>query len=178
VTRLLTDAEFGEALATIERSAFRLELQKVYLEPSEVEILKRYNEGDRFAHVDSPMFDAWWAMLRRHTAAGRRVERVRVQEDPPTWYQEWERWVGRWNTTAGEHTRYMTRAKANEVGLLPAAGDKDWWLLDSNRLIVMAFDDEGHRLSNELVTDPKIVAQACTWRDLAIHHSILDEERA
>lgn len=175
---LLDDHAFGEALRGIAHTAFRLELQRVYLEPSEEEVMRRWHAGDRMGHLDSPDLQGWWAMLREHTAAGRRVERVRVQEDPPTWYQEWERWIGRWNTTAGEHTRYMTRAKAHEIGLLPAAGDTDWWLLDSARLVVMTFDDEGHRLKTELVTDPTIVVQACAWRDLAIHHSTPDETRA
>lgn len=175
---VLSDAEFGEALATFEHTAFRLELQRVYREPSETEILKRYQQGDREYHLEVPEFQAWWATLREHTAAGRRVERVRVQEEPPTWYQGWERWIGRWNTAAGEHTRYMTRAKAHEIGLLPAAGDQDWWLLDSNRIIVMTFDVEGHRLSSELVTNPTIVVQACAWRDLAVHHSDPATDRA
>ena len=41
--------------------------------------------------------------------------------------------------------------------MLPAAGVEDWWLLDSARLIVMRFDREGHRIENELVTDPVTV---------------------
>lgn len=175
---VLSDAEFFQALSGIEHTAFRLELQLAYLEPSETEVLEAYRNGDPDRHLTDEGFEAWWALLRTHTAAGRRVERVRVQEEPPTWYQEWERWVGKWNTTAGEHTRYMTRAVAEKVGLLPAAGDKDWWLLDSNRLILMSFDQDGRRLITELVTDPAIVVQACAWRDLAIHHSIPATDRA
>ncbi len=174
----LTDSEFGAALAGIAHTAFRLELQRVYVEPSEAEVMRRWRAGDRHGHLDSPDLQAWWAMLRDHTSQGKTVTRVRVQEEPPTWYQEWERWIGQWNTAAGEHTRYMTRAKAYEVELLPAAGNKDWWLLDSARLIVMSFDDEGHRVATDLVTDPTIVAQACAWRDLAVHHSTPDTTRA
>ena len=68
--------------------------------------------------------------------------------------------------------RYLTRDRAHEIGLLPAAGDQDWWLLDSAQLIVMRFDREGHRIENKLVTDPATVLQACKWRDLAVHHSV------
>jgi hypothetical protein len=105
------------------------------------------------------------------------MERVRVHDDPPTPYQQWERWVGSWNIRAGETLRYMTRARAHEVGLLPAAGDVDWWLLDSNRLIAMRFDTQGRRVATELVRDPATVVQACAWRDLAVHHSTRDDAR-
>lgn len=97
---------------------------------------------------------------------------------PPTDYQRWERWIGRWNVEAGEKMHYLTRAKAYEIGLLPAAGDVDWWLLDSSRLIMMWFDEVGHRISNELVTDPATVVQACAWRDLAVHCAAPDNARS
>jgi hypothetical protein len=73
--------------------------------------------------------------------------------------------------------RYLTRQRAHEIGLLPAAGNTDWWLLDSSRLIAMHFDDEGHRIKNELITDPAVVIQACMWRDLAVHHSVLNQDQ-
>jgi hypothetical protein len=68
----------------------------------------------------------------------------------------------------------MTRATAHDIGLLPAAGNTDWWLFDDNRLILMHFDDAGHRIENEEETDAAIVAQARVWRDLAVHHSTPD----
>lgn len=71
--------------------------------------------------------------------------------------------------------RYLTDREARDIGLLPAAGDSDWWLLDSSRLVVMRFDSQGHRLQNELITDPAVVVKACYWRDLAVHHSIRAE---
>jgi hypothetical protein len=37
---------------------------------------------------------------------------------------------------------------------------------------VMRFDGTGHRIANELITDPETVLQACMWRDLAVHHSV------
>jgi hypothetical protein len=101
------------------------------------------------------------------------MERVRVQEDPPTDYQRFERWLDQWNIPAGEVMRYMTLQRAREAGLLPAAGVNDWWLLDSARLIVMRFDGSGCRIASELVTDPARVLQACQWRDLAVHYSVL-----
>ncbi|MDW5323888.1 hypothetical protein R6Y94_08575 [Plantactinospora sp. KLBMP9567] len=68
----------------------------------------------------------------------------------------------------------MTRSQAHAIGLLPAAGDVDWWLLDSELLIMMMFDGDGHRTRNELVADPLIVAQAQAWWDLAVRHGTPD----
>ncbi|WP_068922230.1 DUF6879 family protein [Planobispora rosea] len=174
--RTLTAAEFGQEIQRFEHTAFRLELQAQYLEPEEEGIFSAFLRGETPDAV--PVYQAWYDQVAEHVRAGRRIERVRVQQDPPTPYQRFERYLDRWNVPAGEVMRYLNWQRAHDIGLLPAAGDTDWWLLDSERLVVMHFDDEGHRIHNELVTDPEVVAQACTWRDLAVHHSVLASQDA
>lgn len=171
MTMPLTDEEFAAVFGRFDTSAFRLELQRAYLEPSEAATLARWRSGDPQPPTEVPDLADWYDQIRAHTAAGRTVGRVRVQDDPPTDYQSWERWIGAWNTAAGETIQYMTRAWAHEVGLLPAAGDRDWWLFDDTWLVVMTFDGDGRRLRSEIVTDSDTVAQARAWRDLAVHHS-------
>lgn len=171
MTRALTPAEFGEVLHDFKHTAFRLELQDQYLEDVEADLFAAFLRGEPYPPTE--IYQDWYDQIADHVAKGRRVERVRVQQDPPTDYQRFERWLDRWNLAAGETMRYLTRQRAHEIGLLPAAGNTDWWLLDAQRLIVMHFDGEGHRIHNELVTDPAKVTQACTWRDLAVHHSVL-----
>lgn len=157
-----------------EHTAFRLELQRQYVEPVEAATVARFTSGDPQDPTELPEFAAFFDLIRGHVAAGRRFGRVRVHDEPPTPYQQWERWIGRWNTEAGESIRYLTRRRAQAIGLLPAVGVDDWWLLDAARLLVMKFDEEGHRLGTQLVTDPRRIAQACAWRDLAVHHSAPD----
>jgi hypothetical protein len=128
--------------------------------------------GEADSPVTVPELREWYERIADHVSHGRRVERVRVREDPPTGYQQFERWLDLWNIPAGEIMRYLTVREAHDVGLLPAAAGADWWLLDSSRLIVMRFDSDGHRVRNEVVTDPAEVIKACKWRDLAVHHSI------
>lgn len=175
--RVLTDVEFGEMLHRFKHTAFRLELQRVYLEPSEAELYAAFLRGEPEPPSSSEQLRTWYARVAEHISQGKRIERVRVQEDPPTDYQRFERWIGRWNLEAGEAIRYMTREHAYEVGLLPAAGATDWWLLDSSMLVAMGFDSEGRRVRNEFITDPAVVIQACMWRDLAVHHSALAENQ-
>ena len=173
----LSAVEFAELLRTFEHTAFRLELQPAYREEDESDAVPRFLAGTPDPPTESPGLRAWFAQVAEQTRQGKRIARVRVHEDPPTDYQRWERWIDPWNLEAGEAIRYLTRQRAHEIGLLPAAGDQDWWLLDSRRLIVMRFDDIGNRVHDELVTDPAIVVQACAWRDLAVHHGALRETR-
>jgi len=169
---LLTDAQFLDTVLGFEHTAFRLELQRSYAEPHEAPQFAAFLRGEPQPGPNDPDLRYWYERIAEHVGQGGRIERVRVQEDPPTDYQRFERWLDQWNIPAGEIMRYMTRRRAHEVGLLPAAGDTDWWLVDSARLIVMQFDSAGHRIANELVTDPETVLQACKWRDLAVHHSV------
>ncbi len=172
MTRILTEAEFLETVHACEHTAFRLELQDAYAEPNEDALFAAFLDGDPPPPTTEPQLREWYERVAEHARQGKRFERVRVQQDPPTNYQRLERWLDRWNIQAGEIMRYMTVQRAHEIGLLPAAGDTDWWLLDSSQLILMRFDDAGHRIENDLITDPEAVLQACKWRDLAVHHSV------
>jgi hypothetical protein len=167
----LTEPEFGEALARFGHTAFRLELQDAYAEPCEAGLLAAFLRGERVDPDSVRELHAWYAQVQKQVTEGKRVERVRVQSDPPTDYQRFERMLDRWSLGAGEIMHYLTRGRAHEIGLLPAAGDEDWWLFDSSWLIVMRFDDGHRRVQNEVVTDPAAVIQACRWRDLALHHA-------
>jgi hypothetical protein len=77
-------------------------------------------------------------------------------------------WSGQYNTAAGETIRYLPRSRALVVGL-PITDD--WWLFDSKKLATMRFGESGEPLGGEIVTDPDVVAQHCTWWELAVAHS-------
>lgn len=172
VTRFdLPDSEFLTVLHQFEHTAFRLELQDSYAEPEEDALYAAWLRGEEPDARQVPELAEWYGRIAGHVAAGRRVGRVRVQQDPPTDYQRFERWLDPLNLAAGEDMCYLTAGNAREIGLLPAAGRDDWWLLDSCLLIVMRFDGSGHRIQNEIVTDPAEVIKACRWRDLAVHHA-------
>lgn len=175
--RILTDDEWADELAGFRFTAFRLEQQREYWEPSEAATIDRFIAGDPQPPTEVPALVAWFDQVAHQVAAGKRIGRVRIADEPPTGQQRWERWISRWNVEAGENIRYLSRARAHEVGLLPAAGPNDWWLLDSARIVEMVFDDAGHRIENRLIDDPERVVQACMWRDLAVHHSAPDSVR-
>lgn len=174
---LLTAEDADRLLATFadqfERTAFRLELQPTYAETGENESVSRFLAGDLHDPVAvSPSLRDWFAEIRKATAAGKVVQRVRIFEEPPTGVQRWERWLGGWNAAAGEDIRYLTQSRAHQIGLLPAAGDTDWWLFDDSRLLIYHFDAGGNRICNEVDDDPNLVEQARAWRDLAVRHGV------
>lgn len=167
-TTPLSEAEFAAQFTRFDDEALRLELQPMYAEPGEAEAVARYMAGDPQDPTQVPGLSDWCQQVEALTRRGKRIERVRVHEHPPTDYQRWERWIGQWNTRAGERINYMTRSRAHEIGLLPQAGDTDWWLLDSSELIVMRFDASGARRETALVTDAEAVDRACALWDLAV----------
>lgn len=167
----ITADEFADDLATFRASAFRLEVQPIYIEPIEQDLLVRFAAGEFATPDDVPEIAAWFDQVAAQSAAGRSMTRVRVQAEPPTLYQRFEQWADPWNIAAGEHIRYMAESAAHRVGLFPATEGRDWWLLDDRVVIEFAHDPAGHRLRYDRTTDRKRVAQAAEWRDLAIHHS-------
>lgn len=169
--RQLSEDEFYAELGSVTWSAFRLELQPFYFEPAEQPTVDRFFAGDPQDPTEVESLRGWYALVSRLSLQGAMVARVRVQEDPPNRYQQWERFITPWNVAAGEDMRYLTDARAQEIGLLPAAGVHDWWLLDDARLIVMQFDQEGRRVQTELITDPAQVDRAKIWWQLAYAHS-------
>jgi hypothetical protein len=166
--REISGGEFGDLIQRFRATAFRLEQQPAYAVPNEAEQFDQFRAGLEPDPKEMPGFAAWLDDVATFTRQGRRMSRVRVQSDPPTDYQRWARFVGRWNIDAGEDIRYATRAKAEEVGLLPSAGPHDWWLLDDAQLLRMTFDNDNRCVERHLITDEPSLERARAWRELAI----------
>ncbi|MGH3647288.1 MAG: DUF6879 family protein [Micromonosporaceae bacterium] len=170
--RVLNDDEWESLFDQIKYTAFRLELQPAYDVSYEQEPLRRYLAGeltDPWKYKDET--HEWCRLVSALTQRGGRMERVRVFEDPPTDYQRWLRWASEVNVAMGELQWYVTRQQAHDFGLLPPAGNVDWWLFDSEKLIQMHFQPDGQKLRYELVDDPATVVQANGWRDMALYHA-------
>lgn len=160
-------AEFDRLFEDFGQSAWRLETRGEYDVSSETEMYERFLGGERVDPTQLPHLAAWFDHIRTLTAAGKRLGRVRIVDDPPTGYQRYEAWVSRWNIAAGEAIEVLARARAAELGL---PTDTDWWLLDDRLVVRMCFD--GDVLTGaELLDDRASVVQHLAWRDLAVRHS-------
>lgn len=162
-----------ELLTAVRRSALHLEVQPLY--HVEMDAFDRWREGDFTPPVDEPGFARWYGLVGERVAAGARFERIRVVDEPPTEYQQFELFCGRWNIEAGEVLRSMTRSVADELGIGPGP---DWWLLDERQLIVTSFDERGRAGESHLVTAPDQVAEAARIWAIALEHSTLDDPAA
>jgi hypothetical protein len=84
---VLSEAEFLPTIASFTRSAFRLELQPEYNEPSETVTVARFIAGD----PENPDWTDWWHLVADHAAAGAPMVRIRITDDPAPAYQDWLR---------------------------------------------------------------------------------------
>lgn len=170
--RVLSGEEFFAAIRAAKRSAFRLEMQPVYIEDYEQTLVDAFLAGQFRAPTEVPELVQWFDQVAAQTRAGVEVGRVRIQESPPTTYQQLERWCDPWNVESGESIRYITRPRAHEVGLLPAAGAYgDWWLIDELLLVLITHRPDGRRVQYRATLDSATIKKAAMWRDLAIRHS-------
>jgi hypothetical protein len=165
---LITDEEFAGMFRAFRESAFRLETREHYAMTYEREGFARFLEGRPQPPAELPWWKAWLDQMRDLTREGKRIERVRLVSDPPSDYQRWELWATPWHAEAGERISYLSRYAAEALGV-PV--DDDWWLFDSERLVIMKFTAAGEVGHRALITDPGIVARHCEWRDLAASHA-------
>ncbi len=164
----LVGDQFGQLLATFKRSAFRLELQPKYEVTYERDTLTKFLAGNPEPPTEVEALRGWFMQIKQQVADGKTIERVRVFDEPPTPYQQWEAWMERWNAEAGEIIHTISRSQATTAGLLPAAGQQDFWLFDDYLLMTMAYNDVGRRIHTELTDEEPAVQQARSWRDLAV----------
>jgi hypothetical protein len=148
-----------------EHTAWRLETQRGYASDRESPDWQRFLRGEDVGHFDPT--SAWDASIRKQTDEGKRFERVRLLDDPPTDGQLFLLATGLGNVEAGEDIRNMYRADAQRLGL----PDYDFWLFDSRIVMKFDFDDDGATLGVRLIEEPTEVLRACQIRDLAWHHA-------
>lgn len=166
--RFISPEELRSLFDEFASTAFRMEaLPQVALD-YEAELFDQFRAGSL---TTTPPEISWWQpwleRVERLSACGRRIQRVRVVDDPLTDYQRFTIWGGAWNERAGERIRYLPRTAARALSV---PTDQDWWLFDSGVLVLMHFDRNGLLSARELVTDAERLAAHITWRDLAFAH--------
>ncbi|MFC7880500.1 DUF6879 family protein [Streptomyces sp. NPDC057376] len=165
VPKLIDLEEFGRLFHHFEHSAWHLETRRGYASDRDDEGYAQF-----LATGEAPMdLDSDWCQnIRRQTAAGKYVGRVRVVDNPPTDGQRFLLSYARCNAATGEDARNLWREDA-EASHLP---DEDFWLFDSRLVAVLRFDDEDEFHDVEIITEPAEVLRYCQVRDAAVHASI------
>ncbi|GAQ69692.1 hypothetical protein T45_01423 [Streptomyces turgidiscabies] len=169
--QFIDDSAFGTYFETFERTAWRLEARRGYASDRTGPNWARWKAGEDVGR-DRPT--AWRENVQRQSAAGKRFERVRLVDDPPTAGQLFLLARAPSNEAAGEDMRNMWRPDAERIGL-PAV---DFWLFDDHRALVLHFDDADEYLGAELVEDPPRIAEFCRIRDAAWPQAIRRQDFA
>lgn len=163
--------EFGRLFETFEHSAWHLETRRGYASDRED---PGYEEFRATGTAPWDLDGEWCANIRRQTADGKYVGRVRVVDDPPTEEQLFLLSYAQCNAATGEDVRNLWRADAERL-LLPA---EDFWIFDSRLVAVLRFDDADAFHDVEIITEPAEVLRYCQVRDVAVHVSLPYDEFA
>ena len=164
-------ASVSHLFREFRHTAWRLETRRGYASDRKSPLWPRFQAGEDVANEPA---NAWRQNVAEQTAVGKRFERVRLFDNPPTQGQEFLLVRAPSNVAAGEDIRYLARDQAREQRL----PDYDFWLFDSKIVVRFAFDDEDTTLGVYVTEDPAEVLAACQARDAAWHHAARTEEFA
>jgi hypothetical protein len=152
-----------EAIWAAERTVYRVEQQAIYIEDVESGALNSWLAGGASVEPAAPEADQWVAKVAQLRTAGGTFARIRIHHDPPTPYQQWERWSGAWNTRIGEHIGYLARPEIEATRLAVEIGPDDWYLIDDHLVLILRFDQAGRRVSVEIDDEPDTISQHRRW---------------
>lgn len=112
---------------------------------------------------------SWYCeTIRRQTAAGKTVGRVRLLDEPPTEGQRYLMVNAVRNTELGEDIRILHRAEAERLRL----GSEDFWIFDSRLVARLNFTEADELTDVELITEPSEVIRYSMLRDAAWHYAV------
>lgn len=158
---LIADPDaFQRLFEDFQHAAFKLEVRRSYGLASEDEPFQAFLTGE---DPGIEWFRSWLDLMKAETAKGKRVERVRVVDEPPSDYLRFEISVTPHNLAAGEDIHYLARARAAELAL----PQYDFWLFDSQVVAFLHFTDDDRFVGFTTTEDPAEVLKHCQWRDRA-----------
>ncbi|GHE50316.1 hypothetical protein GCM10017771_72250 [Streptomyces capitiformicae] len=164
--------EFDRLFTQFEHTAWRLETRRRYASD---ELTSAYAQFMRGESVNWEGVDAEWCAERREQVAlGKRFERVRIVDNPPTVGQLYLLDNARRNSAVGERILNLWREDADRLGL----PSEDFWIFDSRLVALLKFDDADNLVGVELITQPAAVLRYAMVRDAALHHAGPYEEFA
>jgi hypothetical protein len=163
-------AEVRRVLREWSETSFRLESLDEYTVESEAPRLGAFLRGEPVRPHDQNL-EGWLERLRGEREQGKRRIRVHAIAGPLTPYLRYEiEWGYTANALAGEEIHLVHRDTWEETpfGRRPP----DFYLLDDRTVVVMVYDEIGHWLGGDVITDPSEVARYREMRDQALASSV------
>lgn len=177
----LDEAALDEYTDRFDHDAFRHEVLDRYDVPSDGGDLARYLAGE--PAPDPAVIEPWGEWVRKQTARGATIRRLRTLTKPPGDYLRWEmEWVYTANVAAGEDIRILDLVE-NEWSVA-IAPDTEFWMLDHERVALLDYDPDGRfvgaytqegqiaRLIRDLRDQSWVIAEPFTswWARHPEHH--------
>ncbi len=157
---LLQDDRFYNLFSTFRETAFHLEVEDSYSTPEESGPFGCFLRGKPDDYV---WHQPWLQSVREATAAGKRINRVRVVTVPHGDYTRWGLTVAPLNIDAGEDIRWLPRDRVDPTDLTA----DDFWLFDNSRVVFTVFEPNGRFAGGAATTDSTIVN-----RCREVHHRV------
>ncbi|MGW0704164.1 DUF6879 family protein [Streptomyces sp. NPDC002867] len=164
VPQFIAFDEFDGMFTTLKHSAWRLETRRRYAWDEQQDTYRQFVTEGR---VDWDLDDPWCRERREQVALGRRFERVRILDEPPTAGQQYLLDNARRNTAAGEDIRVLSRTWAEALRL----PEEDFWVFDARVVALLHFDQDDEMTGVELITNPVNVLRYLQAREAAWHHA-------
>lgn len=142
---------FAELIAATTTSAVHLETRDVYTPDDPA-----FAEWKAGMPLTAPAGDAWYNLVREHTARGVKFRRARIVSEPLAEYIRFEYESAQFNIDAGEEVRWLPRSSAPGL-MVPLA---DYWVFDGRLVRFGFFAGDGTFTRHEMNEDPETV-QAC-----------------
>jgi hypothetical protein len=159
-------AEWAALFQKFTTSAYRLEAQQSYSNPTEDAALTRFRAGEPF---DTSALSKALPRLRAQIASGRTQTRVRVVVEPPNDYTRLELVVYGHLGAAGEDIRIIAIPEGDWPHELPRY---DYWLFDDRDIWRMHHHDDYTFKGAELLEDEDAIKQHLQWRNIALARSV------
>ena len=142
--------DFDRLFRSVARSAVHLEMRDDYGGSSPAFAAWR----ERRPHDRTGPDAAWHALVGSVIARGVTVRRARIISEPASHYIRFEYEVTpAANLAAGEHVRWLPRAKASDLAL----PGNDFWLFDGTSVLFNYFSGDGAQAGTELRDEPAVV---------------------
>ncbi|AJF68182.1 DUF6879 family protein [Streptomyces vietnamensis] len=163
--RIIDLDAFGKLFETFEHTAWRLETRRRFASDEATDTWAQFTAGQS---VEWDYEDEWCMNVRAQTAQGKRFERVRIIDNPPTPGQLYLLDNAKRNCAVGEDIRNLWRTDADRLRL-PA---EDFWIFDSRLVALLNFNDSDNLVDVELITEPVEVNRYAQVRDAAWHYAV------
>ncbi|MDT9693636.1 hypothetical protein Q5762_36025 [Streptomyces sp. P9(2023)] len=169
--RIIDLDEFENLFRTFKHSAWRLETRRRFASDESTDTYRQFvATGTAEWDTEDPYCD----LIRSQTAQGKRVERVRIVDNPPTTGQLYLLDNAKRNSGLGEDIRNLWRTDADRLQL----PSEDFWLFDSRLAATLRFDEDDNLVDVELITEPAEIVRYAVIRDAAWHHAVPYKEFA